>query len=82
MHPRSNAQAIGVADQDCVGLLSSKDIYYYVIGDDAIAAGAVFAPISIFVKRQELEFSISVALVEWLFVEYDSHSLVSVHYIA
>ncbi|KAM3514044.1 hypothetical protein MY11210_002361 [Beauveria gryllotalpidicola] len=31
----------GVADQDGVGLLSENDIYYHVLGDVAVAAGAV-----------------------------------------
>lgn len=67
---------MGVMDQDCVGLLSSNDIYYYALGDGAIAAGAVFAPIPTYVKQQELETSISVALIRWLFVEPDFLDLV------
>lgn len=62
-------QALGVANQDGVGLLSLNDIYYHALGDGAIAAGAAFAPIPTFVKQRELETALSAALIKWLFVE-------------
>ena len=61
-------RAIGVAEQDCVALLSHNDIYYYVLGDGAIAAGATFAGIPTFVKQSELASCIAAAQVKWLFV--------------
>ena len=61
-------RAIGVAEQDGVALLSQNDIYYYVLGDGAIAAGATFAGIPTFVKQSELASCIAAAQVEWLFV--------------
>ena len=47
-------RAMCVAMQDGVALLSHNDIYYYVLGDGAIAAGAAFAGIPTFVKQSEL----------------------------
>ena len=61
-------RTIGVAEQDGVALLSQNDIYYYVLGDGAIAAGAIFAGIPTFVKGSELASCIAAAQVEWLFV--------------
>ena len=61
-------RAIGVAEQDGVALLSHNDIYYYVLGDGAIAAGATFAGVPTSVKQNELASCIAAAQVEWLFV--------------
>ncbi|EGX91265.1 AMP-binding enzyme, putative [Cordyceps militaris CM01] len=58
---------LGVADQDGVGLLSDNDIYYYVLGDGAVAAGAVYAGIPTFVKQAELATAIQTAGIKWLF---------------
>ncbi|TQV98637.1 hypothetical protein V2A60_007646 [Cordyceps javanica] len=58
----------GVADQDGVGLLSENDIYYYVLGDGAVAAGAVYSGIPTFVKQAELATAIRAAGLKWLFV--------------
>jgi 4-coumarate--CoA ligase len=59
---------IGVSDQDGVALLSHNDIYFYVLGDGAIAAGATFAGIPTFVKHNELANCIEAARIQWLFV--------------
>ena len=59
---------MGVGMQEGVALLSHNDIYYYVLGDGAIAAGATFAGIPTFVKQSELANCIEAAQVEWLFV--------------
>ena len=61
-------QRFGVADQDGVGLLSENDIYYYVLGDGAVAAGAVYSGIPTFVKQAELATAIQAAGLKWLFV--------------
>lgn len=61
-------QRFGVGDQDGVGLLSENDIYYYVLGDGAVAAGAVFSGIPTFVKQAELATAIRAAGLKWLFV--------------
>ncbi|KAJ6779973.1 hypothetical protein PWT90_03351 [Aphanocladium album] len=61
-------QSHGVGDQDCVGLLSHNDLYYYVLGDGVIAAGGIYAGIPTFVKQAELETAIKAAGVKWLFV--------------
>ncbi|KAJ2976388.1 hypothetical protein NQ176_g4984 [Zarea fungicola] len=57
----------GVASQDGVGLLSHNDIYYYVLGDGAIATGAVFTGIPTFVKQGELAHAIQAGGLQWLF---------------
>ncbi|KAM3471848.1 hypothetical protein MY5147_005620 [Beauveria neobassiana] len=61
-------QRFGIADQDGVGLLSENDIYYYVLGDGAVAAGAVYSGIPTFVKQAELATAIQAAGLKWLFV--------------
>ncbi|OAQ97046.1 hypothetical protein LLEC1_03690, partial [Akanthomyces lecanii] len=61
-------QRFGVGDQEGVGLLSENDIYYYVLGDGAVAAGAVFSGIPTFVKQAELATAIEAAGLKWLFV--------------
>lgn len=61
-------QSLGVAEQDGVGLLSYNDIYYYVLGDGAIAAGAAFAGIPTFAKQRELATAIEAAGIKWLVV--------------
>lgn len=67
-HIAVGLQRLGVADQDGVGLLSENDIYYYVLGDGVVAAGAVYAGIPTFVKQAELATAIHAAGLRWLFV--------------
>lgn len=61
-------RSLGVAENDGVALLSHNDIYYYVLGDGVVAAGAIFAGIPTFVKEDELASCITAAQVKWLFV--------------
>lgn len=61
-------RGIGIANQDCVGLLSTNDLYYYVVAHGAIAAGAAFAGVPTFVKKAELATAIGVADIGVLFV--------------
>lgn len=60
--------AAGGTEQEGVALLSRNDIYYYVLGDGAVAAGGAFAGIPSFVKQTELVTAITAAQVKWLFV--------------
>ncbi|KAJ3498426.1 hypothetical protein NLG97_g1138 [Lecanicillium saksenae] len=60
-------QRYGVGDQDCVGLLSHNDLYYYVLGDGAVAAGAIYTGVPTFVKQAELETAIKTSGMKWLF---------------
>ena len=60
--------AAGETEQDGVALPSHNDIYYYLLGDGAGAAGVAFAGIPTFVKQTELATAIAVAQVKWLFV--------------
>lgn len=69
---------VGLADQEAVGLLSYNDIYYYLLGDGAIAAGATFAGIPTFVKPTELATAITAAGIKWLFVAPEFLELVMV----
>lgn len=62
---------MGVADQDGVGLLSYNDIYYYVLGDGVVAAGAVYSGIPTFVRQAELATAIQAAGIKWLFVSVE-----------
>lgn len=59
---------IGIVNEDCVGLLSANDLYYYVVAHGAIAAGAAFAGVPTFVKQAELATTIAVADIRVLFV--------------
>ncbi|CAK1363686.1 unnamed protein product [Cercospora beticola] len=60
-------QATHVKYQDCVGLLSDNDIYYYALGDAVIAAGCIFCPIQTTHKVAELAHQLKTASVKYLF---------------
>ncbi|EER26813.1 putative NRPS-like protein biosynthetic cluster [Coccidioides posadasii str. Silveira] len=59
--------ALGVVEQDGVGLLSRNEIYYYVLADGAIAAGATFVGIPPSDKEDKVATHMAVAHVKWLF---------------
>jgi len=61
-------RALGVAEGDAVGLISRNDIYYWVLADGAIAAGATFVPVPPSDKQERLAAHFTVAQVKWLFV--------------
>lgn len=61
-------RALGVVEQDGVGLLSRNEIYYYVLADGAIAAGMTFIGIPPSDKQDKLATHMAVAQVKWLFV--------------
>lgn len=60
-------QATSLKYQDCVGLLSDNDIYYYALGDAVIAAGFIFCPIQTTHKVAELAHQLKTASVKYLF---------------
>jgi hypothetical protein len=65
-HLRSNESPLGcaplgVVEKVGVGLLSPNEIYYYVLGDGAIAAGATFIGIPPLEKQDQLARHIEVA---------------------
>lgn len=72
---------MGVVNQDCVGLFSSNDLYYYVVAHGVIAAGAVFTGIPTYAKQSELATAINVADIRVLFVsaEFLDIALSTVH---
>ena len=65
-------RAIGVAQNDGIGLLSANEIYYYVLGDGAVAAGGTFCPIPTDGDEHTLGRFIQAAQVSWLFVGVES----------
>lgn len=48
-------------------MLSSNDIFYYVLGDGIVAAGGVFAPVSPYGKRGETAQRLESANAKWVF---------------
>lgn len=64
-------QRLGLADGDCVALVSGNDIHYHILGHGVIAAGGVFAGINAAGKAGEIQASITSADVKWVFAEPD-----------
>ncbi|GIZ36593.1 hypothetical protein CKM354_000006300 [Cercospora kikuchii] len=61
-------QQLGLSDQDGLGLLARNDIWYYVLADGAIGAGATFAGIPPADTKDKLVTYLRVAQIRWLFV--------------
>lgn len=62
-------QKLGLADGDCVALVSRNDIHYHILGHVMRAAGGVFAGINAAGKVSEMQANIASADAKWLFAE-------------
>lgn len=60
-------RANGVSAQDCVALISPNDIYFAILADSIIAAGAIFSAIPVTAKHSEIVSSCDAAQIKWLF---------------
>jgi len=62
---------IGVTNGQCVALWSRNDIYYHILGDGVVAAGAIFSGFASFMTRNEMTRLLHAADVSWLVAEPD-----------
>ncbi|EME38386.1 hypothetical protein DOTSEDRAFT_92440 [Dothistroma septosporum NZE10] len=58
-------QRLGLADEECMALMSRNDIHYHILAHGVIAAGGVFAGVNAADKVPEIQASFASADVKW-----------------